>query len=388
MSSRFSSVQTSDFIRGRAETLASLVREESASSERLGRLTDKVASSLLEEKLFSILLPQSEGGLGGTRRDLYEAAETLARADGSTGWCLSLCNSVNYVAWRGLTAEGRSDVFENGPVACWTCLIPDAVSIAAPGGYRITGKWTYVSGSSFARWALVTSASKTAGGQTIYRAHLVPKDDVEIMEGAWRAMGLRATSCVDYSITDKFVPVHRTYSFPSDGSAPAGPLSALESIRLNQIGLTAFACGVGQRALQELIVPAPKTKRLAAEGTQSNDNIVQFGVGELEARMRSARSYFLELLTRQDEVLAQGGQIAPVVGLEISQAAQILSRTARDIAVFAFDNSGTSVVYESNPIQRCFRDIFTGLKHGSFTPAILGRIGKVRLGLDYGPRAF
>ena len=50
----------------------------------------------------------------------------------------------------------------------------------------------------------------------------------------------------------------------------------------------------------------------------------------------------------------------------------------------AFDQAGTTVVHATNPLQRCLRDIFTGLKHGVLTPAILGRIGKVRLGLKYG----
>jgi hypothetical protein len=66
------------------------------------------------------------------------------------------------------------------------------------------------------------------------------------------------------------------------------------------------------------------------------------------------------------------------------QALQTLTRAARDMTVFAFDQAGTTVVHAANPLQRCLRDIFTGLKHGVVTPAILGRIGKVRLGLDYG----
>jgi len=56
--------------------------------------------------------------------------------------------------------------------------------------------------------------------------------------------------------------------------------------------------------------------------------------------------------------------------------------------VFAFDNAGTTVVLATNPLQRCLRDIFTGLKHAILTLAILGRIGKVRLGLDYGAVGF
>jgi hypothetical protein len=66
------------------------------------------------------------------------------------------------------------------------------------------------------------------------------------------------------------------------------------------------------------------------------------------------------------------------------QALQTLARAARDMTVFAFDNAGTTVVYATNPLQRCLRDIFTGMKLGVLTPAILGRIGKVRLGLEFG----
>lgn len=72
----------------------------------------------------------------------------------------------------------------------------------------------------------------------------------------------------------------------------------------------------------------------------------------------------------------------------MQQAGQTLAQAAREVTVFAFDNAGTTVVLASHPLQRCLRDIFTGLKHAIMTPAILGRIGNVRLGLDYGAIGF
>ena len=80
-------------------------------------------------------------------------------------------------------------------------------------GARVSGNWTYGSGSSFARWVLVTSMSKDADGRNVYRAYLVPKEDVELTDGTWDSLGLRATASVDYAIRDKFVPTHRTYHF-------------------------------------------------------------------------------------------------------------------------------------------------------------------------------
>ena len=140
MSSNSSSPPAHGSIRERAEALCELVREELTVSERLGRLTDKVVGELLEAGLFSVLLPELAGGLGGTRRDLFEAAGLSGRADGSTGWCISLANTVNFAAWRGLGDEGRADVFGQVPLACWTALIPNAVWTAAPGGNPVPRK--------------------------------------------------------------------------------------------------------------------------------------------------------------------------------------------------------------------------------------------------------
>jgi alkylation response protein AidB-like acyl-CoA dehydrogenase len=156
---------------------------------------------------------------------------------------------------------------------------------------------------------------------------------------------------------------------------------------LNAIGLAAFASGVAQRALGELIASASKTKRTAAQGVQADDNAVQLGVGELDGRLRAARAHLAGLVAAMEARAAEGPATSFEEGIEVMQACQTLARASRDMVVFAFDNAGASVVYARQPLQRCLRDIFTGLKHASFTPALLGRIGKVRLGMPFGGTA-
>jgi hypothetical protein len=104
--------------------------------------------------------------------------------------------------------------------------------------------------------------------------------------------------------------------------------------------------------------------------------------------LRAARTHYLDLLTRQDEELAEGRALDPGSALDLQQAGQTLAQAARDMTVFAFDHAGTTVVLASNPFQRCLWDIFTGLKHAIMTPATLDWIGKLRLGLDYGAVGF
>src|SRR5215472_11498947 len=280
----------------RAKAISGLVSEEALAGERLGRLTDRVAAAMLDANLFAVRLPRDEGGLGGTGVELFEATEEIARADGSAGWCMLISNAVGTFIHIGADPEARCEIFGNGPVACWATLLPKARSVAIKGGFRLSGNFSWGSSSSLSRCVMVAEPIADRGGRQWFRAHLVPKEDVEIREGSWDVMGLRATASVDYTITDKFVPAHRTFEYPflSDGD-PRRP-SARGLVELGRPGMAAFASGIGLRALDELLAAAPKTKRLQAEGMQSEDNVVQFGIGDLEGRLRAARGYCLDLV--------------------------------------------------------------------------------------------
>jgi indole-3-acetate monooxygenase len=372
----------------RAKALGRLIAEDALAAERLTRLTDRVAAALLDANLFSVLVPAADGGFSGSRVELFETVEEIARADGSAGWCVALCNAINASVHAGLPARARAEVFANGPVACWGSLLPKAKSVAAEGGFRVSGNFGMGSGSSLARWVVVPATLPPRDGQQWFRAHLLPKADVEIKDGSWDTMGLRATASIDYTIADKFVPAHRTYEYPYLPPADPREPSARGVIALTQIGITAFASGVAVRALAELIAAAPLIKRSVAEGTVADDGFVQFAIAEVEGRLRAARGYYRALLTAQDEAIAAGRAFDPNRALDLMQAALTFSRAARDTAVFAFDHAGTTAILAGNPLQRCLRDIFAGLKHASLTPALLGRIGKVRLGRDFGPMGF
>ena len=366
----------------RSAGLYGLISDEAAAGERQGRLTDKVAAALLEARLLSILVPQSAGGLGGSRVDLFGAVEAIARADGSAGWCASVCNTVSQTAFHGLPPEGWAEVFGQGPASCWTSLIPRATFSEEADGFRVSCPGSFGSGSSLSNWVLVTGNTGGAG-EGRYRAFVLPKAEVALKVGSWDVMGLRATASIDYAVEDRFVPARRSWEYAWASRDASGPVSAVEAVRLNAVGLSAFASGVGQRALSELVASATKTRRTVADGMMADDNVVQFGVGELDGRVRAARTHLISLVAAVDERAAQGRTTTPEEAFELTQACQTLARASRDLVVFAFDYAGTSVVYARAPLQRCLRDIFTGLKHAAFTPAFLSLIGKKQLGVPY-----
>ena len=224
---------------------------------------------MLEANLFSVLVPEADGGLGGTGVELFEATEEIARADGSAGWCVAISNAISGFVCKGATAKARKEVFGNGPVACWATLLPKATSVEEKGGFRVSGNFAWGSSSSLSRWVLVPARLEDREGKQWFRAHLLPAEDADIKEGSWDVMGLRGTASIDYSIADKFVPAYRTFEYPFVVEGDLQKPSAQGLIQRGQPGLAAFASGIGLRALAELIAAAPKTKRLLAEGTSS-----------------------------------------------------------------------------------------------------------------------
>jgi alkylation response protein AidB-like acyl-CoA dehydrogenase len=134
-----------------ARAISGLIAEEALASERLGRLTDKVAAAMLDANLFSIRLPPEDGGLGGTGVELFKAVEEISHADGSAGWNIAISNAVNTFVHKGAAAEMRREVFGNGAVACWATLLPKANSTEEQGGYRVSGSFAWGSSSSLSR---------------------------------------------------------------------------------------------------------------------------------------------------------------------------------------------------------------------------------------------
>ena len=109
-------------------------------------------------------------------------------------------------------------------------------------------------------------------------------------------MGLRGTASIDCVISRKFVPGHRAFEYPFLPDRYLRKAFAHGLIQLGQPGLVAFASGIGLRALAELIVAAPKTKRLLAEGRlRSRGHHGGVGVESLTAL---SRGYFYRIETR------------------------------------------------------------------------------------------
>ena len=105
--------------------------------------------------------------------------------------------------------QAAKDVYGNGPdTLVSSSYNPAGAKVeTADGGFNLSGRWGWSSGSAHCDWVLVGGLIFDQGPENIhYRTFLVPRADYEI-EDTWNAMGLQATGSNDIVI-DKpvFVP--------------------------------------------------------------------------------------------------------------------------------------------------------------------------------------
>src|SRR5881409_4136968 len=98
-----------------ARALAPRIRERADEIEAARELPRDLVLEIANAQLFKVALPEAEGGLGADILTALRVIEEVARADGSTGWCLAMAvNTFRQSAQ--LAPEVRRELFFSDPI--------------------------------------------------------------------------------------------------------------------------------------------------------------------------------------------------------------------------------------------------------------------------------
>jgi indole-3-acetate monooxygenase len=102
-----------------------------------------------------MVIPHSLGGLQADPLIYLRVVELMAEGCGSVGWNLAN-NGIIQLVSLGLPEEGVREIYgqEAGTVVAGTALQGGGQAIPTDGGYRVTGRWSFGSGSPEASWML------------------------------------------------------------------------------------------------------------------------------------------------------------------------------------------------------------------------------------------
>ena len=163
--------------------------------------------ALADAGLFHILKPRRYGGFELSEHEHAMVALTLARGCASTAWVFSILSSHN-IAALAYPEEAQEEIWGENTYATLagnTTLNLDSRVVKVRGGYRLSGRWGFCSGSDFTEWLIFNAP---IGELREGHMFLVPKDEAVTIDD-WTPTGLRGTGSRSMQVTDVFVPAHR-----------------------------------------------------------------------------------------------------------------------------------------------------------------------------------
>ncbi|MET9886648.1 acyl-CoA dehydrogenase family protein [Streptomyces sp. NPDC006430] len=368
-------------ILARAKELAPLLREKSDEIERARRLPADVVDLLRGAGVFRMAFGREWGGPELTSMEMTEVVEALAYGDASAAWCGVMGASTGvYSAF--LEPAVAKEMFPGPDTITAGLLQPTGRAERVPGGFRLSGRWSFGSGITHADW--VTSgafiyqdgepwASPDGSNAHASRQFLVPRAQVEVIDN-WDTTGMCGTGSCDYKMTDVFVPEEHTYNFGTVKGRP-GPLAQPDAFTRSMCGV---ALGVARAALDHARETALTRVDRMTNTPWADTFRVQVALAECEADFNATRNGVYASMSRQWEVLAAGGTLDDLTPVE--RAASPLSwvhafRTSRAIVNRLYDLHQAWSINRSSPMDRWMRDTTTMCQHATAQDRILQSAG-------------
>ena len=347
----------------RARAIAPLIAGEADEIEWTRRLTPDVVAALVENGLYRALLPQSLGGAEAPIDSFMQMLEEIAKADASTAWCLGQCSVCAMIAaW--LDHDTAQEIFNAPPgILAWGAIAHEARSVE--GGYRVTARWDFASGSRQASWLgahvrIVGSDGmprKNAYGSPEVRTILFPVGSA-VMHDVWQAIGLAGTGTDSYEVNDLFIPER----FTAFRDVPAalrekGPLYRIGTGSTFSLGFAAVSLGVARATLDAAIALSKAKHQSLAASAMRDNQAVQGLIGRTEGNLRAGRAYLYGTANAMWRDLCVTGEFSAAHRSAVRLAATWTIHQSAKVVDAAYHMAGATAVFRSNPFERRFRDM-------------------------------
>jgi alkylation response protein AidB-like acyl-CoA dehydrogenase len=371
----------------RAQAIAPLVAAHAQEIDRRRELPESLREALIEGGFYRLLLPRSLGGAELLPPVFVRVIEEIAKADASTAWCVNQTSGCSMTA-AYLDPEAARAVFGgHRGILAWGPGPGEARIV--DGGYRITTRFNFASGSHEASWLgahlpIVERDGmprRHADGNPIVHTLLFPKSAAQ-MTDIWHVVGLRGTGSDQYAVEDLFVP--QQFSVARDdlkARHEPGPLYRFSSLQLYASGFAAVAMGIARSTIEAFIELARDKIPRGAKVTLRDNNVVQSQLAQAEAKLSAARAFLFDALKRITAAIVAGGELSLDQRMKIRLAATFAIHQARDVVDIAYHAAGATAIFTANPFERRFRDIHTVSQQLQGRQEHYETVGRYRLGL-------
>src|SRR6516162_826647 len=243
-----------------AIALAEQIRAASDEIERGRRIPPSTAQAMKDAGVFGMAMPRVWGGPELDPLTQFRVIEALAMADGSVGWCAMIGCDGGYVT-AFLDQDVACTMYPDVLVATGAAATTTGQAVRVPGGYRVSGRFPFVSGCQHCEWVWL-GCTVVENGDPCVDSNGVPEtrqcllrlSQCEILD-TWHTTGLRGTGSNDIVVCDEFVEEEHSFSFQDPELIKRdGPLYSFPFLFIAKGA--APALGIARHALDTLIESA------------------------------------------------------------------------------------------------------------------------------------
>ena len=370
----------------RVTALVPLIRERAESSSQERRVVPEVVEALEEAGLFTLLVPRRLGGLEANLRTMMECVAEVGRGDGSTAWAVALLNVCTWFATT-FSDQSQQDMFATPEAKACGIFSPPLTSERVEGGYLVSGRWSYASGSFAATWATLRIGVE---GEDPRALALIPSSAWTI-EPTWYVTGMKGSGSDTIVVQDHFVPDHRIQRFADmvegrfDTSHKDDEQNAnMAFIPVAALVLVGAQLGLARHAMERTLGTLPqKNVAYTCYTNARNSPTHQIGVAEAATRFDQA-----ELLARRacadiDGAAARGEQLCRLTRARVRMDTGVIGELVKDGVDRLMTANGASSFADANVMSRVWRDSEIAGRHALVMPE-LGKeaYGRMLLGAD------
>jgi alkylation response protein AidB-like acyl-CoA dehydrogenase len=313
--------------------------------------------------ILRLLQPRCFGGDQASVGIFLQIVDILAEGCASSAWVYGVLAELEWVI-ACLPEQGQIDIWGGNPEALSAgSITPRASGRRAQGGWRVSGRYPFVSGCRHATWAILGARCEDVAANEVPRYLFVPMHDLEIVDD-WYTLGMRGTGSFSVVAHDVFVPEHRTLTIQDamEGTPPGRlvhpdyPLLRAPRYFIVPFVLPAAAFGAARRAL----ALAPASLR---RSTRAPSDAQHLRLGEAAARIEAANLIFATRRAETVELMESGAPFPDSVVLrnrrDVALAFRMLRAGVEQLAAVC----GASTIYDDSPLQSALRDITTIATH-------------------------
>jgi alkylation response protein AidB-like acyl-CoA dehydrogenase len=371
-----------------AHSLEPLIREHAEELEDR-HVPPRLVAALYDTGVFRAMLPREVGGLEAEPVEWLRMIEELARVDASVGWLAFIQSGVGLTFLDPERFE-RFRVRGGGRLILAMSLGRlGGKAVRVDGGYRVTGRWPFASGSPFATWLGGMSVVSDSGGSPVLDAGgqpqrllaIWPSDQARLID-TWDGLGLRGTGSGDFEVSGLFVPDDQVN--PGFYGAPAYDRALFRMKEMPEAGHGAHALGIASAALESFVdavnaKPAPgSTRQLAMGHMQAH----QIAFARADALVRAARALLHETVRAAYADAEANPELSLELRVRLREANIFTVRSAKEAVGLIFEMAGSGAVYRGRPVEKAFRDINTAANHTNYVDTAYTAIGSYFLTRD------